>query len=228
MTGGLTCIVPCRNAQAYLAQAIASALTEGADEVVVVDDGSTDDSAAVAEVAAGPVRVLRQVGQGAAAARNAGLAIARHNLIAFLDADDLWPTGSLALRCGVLAADPKLDAVYGHVQQFYSPELDPVTRSRYVCPPSAWPARHAGSILWRRSVFERIGGFNVSLKQGEMFELIARFDDAGLAIRCIPETVLLRRIHDSNMMRPGGGAAGGYPGALKAVLDRRRRMRLPR
>jgi hypothetical protein len=82
-----------------------------------------------------------------------------------------------------------------------------------------------GSILLRRSVFERIGGFNVGLKVGEMFEFMARFADAGLAITCVPETVLLRRIHARNKMRPDGAAVKGYPRALKAVLDRRRRMR---
>jgi hypothetical protein len=65
----------------------------------------------------------------------------------------------------------------------------------------------------------------VSLKVGEMFEFMARFADAGLAINCVPETVLLRRIHGGNMMRPNGGAVNGYPRALKAVLDRRRRMK---
>jgi glycosyltransferase involved in cell wall biosynthesis len=222
----VTCIVPCRNAQDYLAQAIASAVAEGVDEVIVVDDGSTDDSAAVAQAAVGRVRILRQTGQGAAAARNIGLAAARHDLIAFLDADDLWPAGSLALRCRVLAADPELDAVYGHAQQFHSPELDAVTRSRLACPPGPLPAPTFGSIVLRRSVFELIGGFNVSLKVGEMLEFMARFADAGLAITCVPETVLLRRIHASNTMRPASAAMSGYPRALKVVLDRRRRMRL--
>src|ERR1700677_2835420 len=82
MPAAVTCILPCRNAQAYLAEAIASAVTEGADEVIVVDDGSTDASAAIATSAPGPVRVLRQTGQGAAAARNAGLALASHDVIA--------------------------------------------------------------------------------------------------------------------------------------------------
>jgi glycosyltransferase involved in cell wall biosynthesis len=222
----LTCIVPCRNAQAYLAQALASALDEGADEVVVVDDGSTDDSAAIAAATVGPVRVLRQTQQGAAAARNAGLAASHHELVAFLDADDLWPKGSLALRRGVLAADPKLDAVYGHTQQFHSPELDEVTRRRLACPSTAMPAPTFGNIVLRRAVFERIGTFNASLKVGEMLEFMARFSDAGLAITCLPETVLLRRIHASNTMRPDGAAASGYPRALKAVLDRRRQIRL--
>jgi glycosyltransferase involved in cell wall biosynthesis len=224
MTTRLSCIVPCRNAEAYLAQAIGSALAEGANEVVIVDDGSTDDSAAVAAAAVGPVRILRQARQGAAAARNAGLAVACHALIAFLDADDLWQTGSLALLRSVLAADPKLDAVYGHTRQFFSPELDVMTRRRLACPPGSSAAPTFGSILLRRSVFERIGGFNVNLKVGEMFEFMARFADAGLAITCVPDTVRLRRIHASNMMHPDGGAVNDYPRALKAVLDRRRRM----
>ena len=223
MIAGLSCIVPCRNAQSYVAEAIASALVERADDVVIVDDGSTDDTIAVAAAVVGPVRIVRQEPQGAAAARNAGLAVARHELIAFLDADDLWPMGSLALRRRILAADPKLDAVYGHTQQFYSPELDLALRSRLACPPGAIGAPTFGSVVFRRSVFERIGGLNVSLKVGEMFEFMARFADAGLAIACLPDTVLLRRIHANNSMHPHNAAVKGYPRALKAVLDRRRR-----
>jgi glycosyltransferase involved in cell wall biosynthesis len=226
MPAAVTCIVPCRNAQAYLAEAIANAVTEGADEVIVVDDGSTDASAAIAASASGPVRVLRQIGQGAAAARNAGLALASHDVIAFLDADDLWPAGSLALRRDALEATPTLDAVYGHVRQFHSPELDDCTRNRLACPPDAMPARTFGSLLLRRSVFDRIGVFDGSLGVGEMFEFMARFTDMGLTIACLPETVLLRRIHAANMMHPDGDARRGYPRALKAVLDRRRRTGL--
>jgi len=223
MIAGLSCIVPCRNAQSYVAEAIASALAERADEVVIIDDGSTDDTIAVAAAAVGPIRILRRAPLGAAAARNAGLAVARHDLIAFLDADDLWPTGSLALRRRILAADSKLDAVYGHTQQFYSPELDVAIRNRLACPSESIAAPTFGSIVFRRSVFERIGELNTSLEVGEMFEFMARFADAGLTITCLPETVLLRRIHAKNSMHPHNAAVKGYPRALKAVLDRRRR-----
>lgn len=65
MAPGVSCIIPCRNGQRYLGQAIASAVAEGADEVIVVDDGSGDDSAAIAQAAAGPVRLLQQAPLGA-------------------------------------------------------------------------------------------------------------------------------------------------------------------
>ena len=223
MSPGVSCIIPCRNGRAYLAQAIASAMAEGVDEVIVVDDGSTDDSAAMAQVASAKVRVLRQAQQGAAAARNAGLALARHEVIAFLDADDLWPAGSLALRRGALATEPELAAVYGHVRQFLSPELDETTARRLACPEGTIAARTFGSIFLRRTVFERIGVLDAGIEQGEMFDFMARFSDAGLGILALPEVVLLRRIHGANMMHPAGGGRQGYPRALKALLDRRRR-----
>jgi glycosyltransferase involved in cell wall biosynthesis len=222
MEAGVSCIIPCRNGQAYLLAAIASAVAEGVDEVIVVDDGSTDASAAIAQSACGPVRVLCQAGQGASAARNAGLAVARHGLIAFLDADDLWPAGSMTLRRQALAAEPALDAVYGHVQQFHSPELDAQARSRLICSPGSLAARTFGSIVFRHRVFDRLGTFDVNLGQGEMFDFMARFSDAQLTISCLPDIVLLRRIHGANMMHPSGGGVKGYPRALKAILDRRR------
>src|SRR5437588_9265572 len=68
MSASLSCIVPCRNAQEYLSETIANALAEGADELVFVDDGSTDDSAAIATAPAGPARYPRQAAVGAGAA----------------------------------------------------------------------------------------------------------------------------------------------------------------
>ena len=100
-------VIPVYNAARFLADAIRSVQAQRHPriEIIVVDDGSTDGSGEVARSFAG-VRCLRQANGGIAAARNAGVHEARGNLLAFLDADDLWTPGKLALQLDVLRADP--------------------------------------------------------------------------------------------------------------------------
>jgi glycosyltransferase involved in cell wall biosynthesis len=95
-------ITPCYNGSPYLRDTIASALgqTRPPLEVIVIDDGSTDDSAAIAESFGSPVRVIRQTNQGESVARNRGIAEARGSHLLFLDADDL-------IAPEALAADPR-------------------------------------------------------------------------------------------------------------------------
>ena len=120
----LSVIIPCRNAARYLDAALASvrAQTLAPDEVIVVDDGSSDDSTMVAGAVPG-VRVCKQEPLGIAAARNAGIAATQGTVIAFLDADDVWPAESLAQRMAALQQDSSLAGVYGRVIQFVSSEL---------------------------------------------------------------------------------------------------------
>jgi glycosyltransferase involved in cell wall biosynthesis len=111
-------------------------------QVVVVDDGSTDDS--VEAVSAHPaVTLIRQTRSGTAAARNAGIAGTDADLVAFLDVDDLWPPGSLSVRIAALRK-AGTDGCYGVVEEF----LDPNALSRPVRPRSA--ARVPGSMLVTR------------------------------------------------------------------------------
>ena len=92
MSQSVTVIIPCYNGAAYLREAIDSALdqTHPPLEVIVIDDGSTDDSAAIAESYGPPVCVIRQENQGESVARNRGIDEAKGDWVAFLDADDLW------------------------------------------------------------------------------------------------------------------------------------------
>jgi len=100
-------VIPAFNAEPYLAEAIQSVLAQGIPgiQVVVVDDGSTDGTAEVAAGFGAQVALIRQPNAGIGAARNAGVERAVGNFLAFLDADDVWPAGSLASRLAVLDAD---------------------------------------------------------------------------------------------------------------------------
>src|SRR5690242_4967891 len=95
----VTCIVPVFNGERYLGEALDSIFAQGHQplEVLVVDDGSTDGSAAVAKSYGDRVRYFFQPNAGPAAARNLGLEAARGEFIAFLDADDLWHRDKLAI-----------------------------------------------------------------------------------------------------------------------------------
>ena len=110
MTGSLSTVsvvIPCYNGAAFLREALDSVLAQTRPplEVIVVDDGSTDDSAAIAESYGPPVRVIRQENQGESVARNRGIDEARGDWIAFLDADDVWKPEKLARQLAAVEPD---------------------------------------------------------------------------------------------------------------------------
>jgi glycosyltransferase involved in cell wall biosynthesis len=188
-------IIPCRNQGRLLQAALASVTTQTLQpsQVIVVDDGSTDETVEVARAHPG-VTLIRQQHSGAAAARNAGLARVEADLITFLDADDLWPATSLRARVTALV-DTGADGCFGVVEEF----LDQSARTQTLRPITS--ARLAGSVLVTRDSLERVGAFDTSLLGGEVVDWIARFDTAGLRWTQVNEVVLQRRIHDANTSR---------------------------
>src|SRR5262249_26690942 len=109
-------VMPVRNGARYIAEAIQSALDQpdAEIEVIVVDDGSTDDSARVADGFGKSVRVLRQGQLGSGPARNAGVVASSGAFLSFLDADDRFTPIKTAAQLAVFAEDSTLDAVFGH------------------------------------------------------------------------------------------------------------------
>jgi len=116
----VTAVVPCHNAAPFIADTIQSILgqTRAVDEIVVVDDGSSDGSAAIAESFGEPVRVIRQPNRGECAARNRGVQEARGDIIAFLDADDLWHPEKIERQLACFDAHPEVGAVMTSVAIF--------------------------------------------------------------------------------------------------------------
>ena len=220
----MSIIVPCHNGARFLAEALDSALaqTHPAVEVIVVDDGSIDDTPSVLGRYAGRVRVLRQRNRGPSAARNAALDVARGDYVAFLDADDRFPPDKLEKQLAVFEADPELDVVYGHVTEFLSPDLDQDARALLRAPEHDVPWPTPNLMLVRRESFLRVGLFSTDLKVGIGVDWHARANELGLRSEVPPIVVLERRLHAENNGIRRRESKPQYLHVLKAALDRRR------
>jgi len=217
-------IIPVYNAAAYLAEALRSVLAqEGCriTSIIVVDDGSTDSSAAIAAAYPAPVRLIRQDHSGPATARNRGLAAATEDCIGFLDADDLLPAGSVAARLEALYADPARDAAIGLVTQFISPDLDPAAARRFEVSDRPMRGLLVGAMLFRRRLFERIGGFDTSLGHGEFIDWYLRAQAACLLTCQLDIVVLERRIHGGNLTVRDRAGRKDYLTIVRRHLARR-------
>jgi hypothetical protein len=188
-------IVPLRDAGEHVTDAVAS--LEGQKhprlELILVDDASADDGVARAKDAAPKLRCFStwEGPAGPGVARNRGLVEAWGPWIAFLDADDLWPEGSLAVRLEALQKEPGLDGVLGRCRV----ERWDAAQGRFVEDPEApIPERVPGAGLFRRSAFERAGLFREEWPFEDL-EWFGRAEGLGLRIGHLDETTLVVRRH---------------------------------
>lgn len=191
-------------------------------EVIVVDDGSEDDTWAVAKTYGDRIRLARQARGGAGAARNVAVGLATGTYLAFLDADDRFTPTKLEHQLAALDTDLALDMVFGHVREFVSPELPPEARAkiRSPAPPSPWTS--PSLMLIRRASFDRVGPFAIDLRVAEVVDWYARAMEAGLKGLTLPEIVLERRLHTSNSGLRERHAQLDYLRVVRASLERRR------
>ena len=215
-------LIAVRDGARYLSEAIDSALEQpGVDvEVVVVDDGSTDDSAEIAASYGERVRLLRQEPIGLGPARNAAVAASEGGYLSFLDADDRFVPGKSASQLEFLRAHPEIEAVFGQMRVFISPDVP--QQSEVVRVPSEIASVVTPTtMLIRRVAFDRIGPFP-AIPIAVSIDWVLRAKEADLRTATVEEVVLERRIHDQNIGIQRKEFATQRLKVLKESLDRRR------
>ncbi|MFM8291518.1 MAG: glycosyltransferase family A protein [Planctomycetia bacterium] len=211
----ISAIVPMYKAVPLVAEAIESILAQTLPitRIIAVEDGPSDGSADFVATRFPTVHVVRKVHGGLADTLNHGLAHVRTELVAFLDHDDRWLPRKTAAQVAALAADPSLDMVFCHAEQFVS--TDDGERRVAVLPGIA----KAGG-LFRMEAVRRVGPFGAG---HDFLDWYARAMEAGLRHAVLDEVLFQRRIHEHNMGRTGkADQTRSYLVTLKAMLDRRR------
>ena len=226
-TGPLvSCIVPVFNGERYLGEALDSifAQTYQPIEVIVADDGSTDKSRSLAESYGFRLQWVSQATTGPAATRNLGVRAARGDLLAFLDADDLWKPRKLEYQVAKFRECPELEACVSHAQMFWVPELAAEEIScREHLRAQPIPGYASTTLLARRAVFESIGLFREDLWFADSTEWFIRFREAKLSLCLIPEVLVLHRMHTANLTRRRSDASKAeFANVIAAALSRKR------
>ena len=203
-------VIPAYNYGRFLTAAVHSAREQvGTEmEIIVVDDGSTDDTEDVVRRLEGPVRYVKQRNAGPAAARNCGVALARGEFVAFLDADDYWLAGKMQRQLDVL----RMHAEIGVCHSAFEVVEDTTLRRR---PGRYWGTSgihptldellldfcvNMSTVVVRRSLLERVGGFDARLgSSGEDWNLWIRLALSDVRFYYVNETLVVTRHHGENV-----------------------------
>lgn len=212
-------IIPVFNCEKYIKESIDSVLQQTYPnyEIIVVDDGSNDDTAAIVQQL--PVRYFYQKNQGQPAAVNFGISQAKGELLAFNDADDLWSEDKLEKQVSTIKANPELDAVFGLVQQFISPELSEEARRRIHCPKEPMKGYGKLTMLIKKASFQAIGSFNTKVKIGDFIDWFAMAKRQNIKTELVDQVFGFRRLHTDNMSVQNTEERKSFAEILKRHLD---------
>lgn len=216
-------ILPVYNGERYLGEAIESILNQDYRpiEVIVVNDGSTDNTEIIAKLYDNDIIYALQKNSGPAAARNKGLRMASGSIIGFLDHDDLWSDNKLSLQLAHLADDPSVEIVVG-LSQPMKLQTGEEGESKFEKWYDPFCALLLGAAVIRKSVFDKIGFFDETLHYGEDTDWFMRIREKGISMTIIQEVSLFYRRHESNMTLDSAAKNRYFIKALKKSLDRRR------
>ena len=210
MTPRVLIIIPAYNALRFLPQTVASALAQTWDdfELLIVDDGSSDGTEDwVSQQRDSRIRMVQKTNGGLAAARNTGIATARGEYVAFLDADDLWEPNKLEQQVACLDAHPEVGLVHTAIR-YIDEDNHEINRVLGIHGDGdVWrevvvhnPVRCGSTPLVRRECFEVVGIFDPTLTFSEDWDMWIRIASS-YHFATINEPLTLYRQHNTNMTK---------------------------
>lgn len=216
----VSAIITAYNHAAYIADAVASvrSQTTPPSEIVIVDDGSTDETPAIVDGLGADIRYDRQTNLGEGSARNRGIELVRGDVVAFLDADDAWPSHRLQTLLQALADD--VEIVCGRGRAF--------REDTWVDAQAAATDRPEGHMmsfgcsLIRRRVFDRVGAIDTARTLSVDLDWFLRCRELAVSIVVINDVVLLYRRHDRNMTNDMDRGRDRLMQTARQALERRR------
>ncbi len=218
-------VVAVRNGERFLVQALSSIL-EGSYrplEILVIDGNSTDRTLEIAN-SFEHVRCLPQNGTGIAAAYNTGVEAAVGEFVAFLSHDDLWVPQKLETQIGFMTANPELQYTIARAKFFLEPGHEIPQGFR----PELFAGDHVApimeSLVARRSLFDSLGKFDINLPIANDADWFTRANDYKIPTAIIPQVLLHKRVHDTNLSMNVETNNRDLLKLLKASIDRKRHL----
>lgn len=222
-------ILPVYNGAEFLAESLETAVAQTYRhfEIVVLDDGSTDDSARIAK-AFPRVRYFYQQNGGIADARNNAIALARGELLAFLDHDDLWAHNKLELQVAYLRQHPDIALALAHERLFFTHGYTSEFWLNHKLMQNDHLGLVPGTWLLKKEVFYQVGPLNPRFRISDDVEWFMRFLDKGFQYGVVEETLLFKRMHGENASFQIQAAVQEILMAFRASIQRRRESGMTR
>ena len=220
---GVGVILIVRNGERFITDALNSvqAQTLRPAEILVIDGHSDDGTVAIARRYRG-VTVITQSGMGIANAYNQGIARSRCGLLSFISHDDQWMPDKLERQVAALAAQPDALLAFTHVQHVLAEGASPPAGFRTTLLEGPVPGFIMETLVARRAAFDNVGLFDPSFAVGEDTDWFARARDASVPTVVLPETLVVKRVHDSNSSLNHAGTNGLLLKALRQSIARKR------
>ena len=194
----VTSIIPAFNREKYIAEAIESVLNQTYRniEIIVIDDGSTDNTPRILSSYNGKIKYFLQPNSGASAARNSGISKASGDFISFLDSDDLWEKNKISLQMECFENNPGIDICLCNTKIFSEKKITDFDQKYIIATPY-----HLCSILIKKDVLKRVGYFKTNLKSGEDTDFFLRIKEMGIPLKILQDKLVYIRIHANNLTK---------------------------